>query len=397
MDYPQHIFIFNPEHDLALAFGGENYTSPPLAARLRHDLQMIPAWMAEDACSGVLSRNRAEDSTWLQSIATRYGINVAAVEKKHLWRAASFSPWGWDLNMRRRLVAARVDASLLPTREQIADIRCLSHRSISIEIMRRLATILHRDFSPLPLEAHTLGEIQDFAMAYPRAFVKAPWSSSGRGIFRALDSNATEFVRWCSGILQRQGAVMCECALRGLLDFAMEFHCSEGKSSFVGYSVFTNDRHNSFDTAVVASTDRLEDMIAGKLQDRRLLLDIRDALSVVLDELVAPRYSGYLGVDMLVHEDAGRVDVCPCIELNLRCTMGIITGIIGNRFVHPSSQGTFRVEYHKDAITPGYIDLLEEGAPPLVVNDGKIISGLQLLAPLYPDSRYCAYMTIVPR
>ena len=39
----KELYIFNPENDLALAFGEEGYTAPTTALQLKRDLQMLPA------------------------------------------------------------------------------------------------------------------------------------------------------------------------------------------------------------------------------------------------------------------------------------------------------------------------------------------------------------------
>ena len=36
------VYLFNPEHDLALAHGAHNYTAPPFARQFRHDLRSLP-------------------------------------------------------------------------------------------------------------------------------------------------------------------------------------------------------------------------------------------------------------------------------------------------------------------------------------------------------------------
>jgi hypothetical protein len=40
------VYLFNPEHDLALAHGAHNYTAPPFARQFRHDMRLLPAWLA---------------------------------------------------------------------------------------------------------------------------------------------------------------------------------------------------------------------------------------------------------------------------------------------------------------------------------------------------------------
>ena len=48
------IYIFNPDADLALADGGENYIAPASARLMARDLALLPLWYAE-AGSGVLA------------------------------------------------------------------------------------------------------------------------------------------------------------------------------------------------------------------------------------------------------------------------------------------------------------------------------------------------------
>ena len=42
----KEVYLFNPEHDLALAHGAHNYTAPPFARQFRHDLRLLPSWVA---------------------------------------------------------------------------------------------------------------------------------------------------------------------------------------------------------------------------------------------------------------------------------------------------------------------------------------------------------------
>ena len=40
--------LFNPENDLAIALGGENYTPPPAAQLIGKELSTLPLWYADD-------------------------------------------------------------------------------------------------------------------------------------------------------------------------------------------------------------------------------------------------------------------------------------------------------------------------------------------------------------
>ena len=42
-----NLYLFNPENDLAIAFGGENYTPPPAAQLIGKELSALPLWYAD--------------------------------------------------------------------------------------------------------------------------------------------------------------------------------------------------------------------------------------------------------------------------------------------------------------------------------------------------------------
>lgn len=380
------LYIFNPENDLALAFGGENYTPPPLATKLRNDLELLPIWYASKN-SFILLKNVYQEQ-WLRKLANNIDLSIKIITQNQLSTyQGRFSPWGWSLDTRKRLIDKGVDPSLLPDKEWLENIRKLSHRSISIQIQEKLG-----NNELVAVECNSLDDVREFSLRYPECFIKAPWSSSGKGIFRVLDRDAIDFKRWCSGIIKRQGSIICEKPLKGVLDFAMEFKVESNDVNFVGYSIFNNDNHCSFDNAIVASTEVLETIIVNYLDDKSILHEIRRNLISILKEIIGDKYEGYLGIDMMLYEESGKIKINPCIELNLRTTMGVVTSFIGNKFIEAGSKGIFKIKYYKESI-----DLHEEmndiikNNPPVYKN-GKIIDGVQFLVPIEKHSRYCAYV-----
>ena len=390
----QTLLIFNPEHDLALAFGGTNYTPPPMARLLRRDLQMLPAWISQQN-DFILSQNPEIDNDWLSIIRSRYNIGAKTTVISNISQFDCIKPWGWNLFLKRRLSLDGANESILPSDIDIDNIRRLSHRRISIEIHRLFLEKIPLLQDNTPMEFHHLEDVLDFARKHPKAYTKAPWSSSGKGIYRALDISGLDFTRWCSGIIKRQGSIMCEKPLDSILDFAMEFYCDNGNTSFIGYSIFNNDSHCSFSDGLLMSTSQLHNKILSVFGDEDTLLSVRNCATEILNSLVAPHYNGYAGIDMMIYKDnSGTHQINPCIELNLRTTMGVVSSIIGNRFLHKNATGTFHVEFHKSIISPDYINKLEKQNPLRISSEGKILSGVQFLTPLYPDSQYCSYILI---
>ena len=174
---------------MALAFGGDFYTPPPLPAMLRHDLKLLPIWMA-DTDDAVMADN--VPAQWIRQTATQInGVCTNIVARQDIRHADySFSPWGWSPSLRRELVAAGANDSSLPSRDRIEQIRELSHRRSSIIIHNAVNQAIGYQLAPTPVELHSFEAVRQFAAANPGCFRMAPWSSSGKGIFCAVDADA---------------------------------------------------------------------------------------------------------------------------------------------------------------------------------------------------------------
>ena len=396
----KQLHLFNPDNDLALASGLDFYTSPPLAAQLRRDLQMLPAWWANPG-DYVLTQNRQIDADWTAYLHDNFGIEVELIDKNHLQNHQFvYRPWGWNASLRNQLLACCVPASQLPSPKLIEQWRQLSHRRSSVAIHHAITDICRHQFCSAPIEIIDLASIAQFADTHYRCFLKAPWSSSGKGIFRPTDTQNLTFDYWARGILQRQGSVIGELPFDKILDFAMEFNCVEGKAHFTGYSVYYNNQHNAFDTGIAASENRLHRIICQQMGEKcDEIATIRTALEEILTTMVAQCYNGYLGIDMLLFRHAdGSIGINPCVEMNLRTTMGVLTSVVGSRFVHPDSIGLYHCEYHKAPFdVEAYMQQKIAENPPIfeqINGTNRIKKGTMLMAPVYPDSRYCAYIDV---
>lgn len=386
------IYIFNPENDLALAYGLEGYTAPPRARMLRRDLQLLPIWYCRGNATILVDKNINEQ--WLEQTNGSFGTSASTILPNKLQCASHrYYPWGWNLDLRRRLINECVPETDLPSVSFIQKLRELSHRRITIAIHNSITRETGIALSPIPVEVGSVKEIKTFERTHSKCFIKAPWSGSGRGIYRVLDAGARCFETWAQGIINRQGSIMCEQAMNKVLDFAMEFECNGKEATFKGYSVFFNDSHCSFDRCLSASNEYLQNYINKYLKNLHLIDMVKQALTETLTELVAPHYDGMLGVDMMLYEDTdGNIKINPCVELNLRMTMGIVASAIGNRILAKDSIGTFRIAYHKSP--HDCLRMITEllTANTTVIENGKLLSGFLPLVPVNNDSNYCAYI-----
>ena len=132
------LYIFNPEHDLALASGEMNYMPPASARRMASELALLPVWYAERG-SAVLASS-AYNLDYLKRMQELLDIPVYLMTEPELAAepALDIRPWGWDAALRKRLSGLGVDESLLPSMQQISVWREYSHRSKSVSLLPEL-------------------------------------------------------------------------------------------------------------------------------------------------------------------------------------------------------------------------------------------------------------------
>lgn len=320
------VYLFNPEHDLALAHGAHNYTAPPFARQLRHDLRLLPAWVAPAGSFIAIPDDSPieEDRRWL--LDHHLDITPVPISGIADLGPCRIHPWGWDATLRHQLLACGVSSDFLPTEADLDWIRRLSHRRVTIAVHEALDMLA----VPHPAELASLQDIVAFMNGNPGCYLKMPWSGSGKGIYRVIDPQGDRHVlHWIEGALRRQGSLLCEVGMDKVQDFAVECECRDGKTLLTGYSVFDSDFHSQFATGRVGPREELHQY----LLNRYPALDhVVERVLLVLDSMVATHYNGPLGVDMMLYRaDDGNLALNPCVEVNLRMTMGMVTAAMGGR------------------------------------------------------------------
>jgi len=249
-------------------------------------------------------------------------------------------PWGWNATLCRLLHQAGATADVLPTREELSRWRAVAHRRTTIAMHRRMTALLGKPLCPTPVELSDLDAVRQFIGRCPGgAYLKMPWSGSGRGICHVLDADADHHaMRWAEGAIRHQGSLLCEQGLERVQDCAVEFQCHAGRCTVTGLSVFDSDFHSQYGGGVIDSQKRLHTLLASQCAE---LDTVVAALSEALEAEVAPVYDGVLGVDMMVYRDTHKqLSLNPCVEINLRHTMGMVAASLGE--VH-GLRGTFNV------------------------------------------------------
>lgn len=314
--------VYNPEHDLAMAYGGEGFTPPAAGRGMRAGLGFLPAFWA---CDGdfiivddvaAMERAAAPFGEFLPKVSFVSWDQLSGFAGRH--EGLVVKPWGWDMALRHQLLRAGIPSGFLPKKEEVERVRMLSHRRTTIPLLRRLVDVLP-DTLGCRHEAHDLEDVRKWLSQKGAAVCKSPWSSSGRGVRfveKNLDANLEGFLR---NVLTHQGSVILEPCYHRLMDFAMEFMVEGENVRYEGLSLF-DTRHGAYVGNMLA-TEEEKWKTLGSAVPEEVVLPIIPALEEGLAETFAG-YQGPLGVDMMVVEADGRRKVHPCVEVNVRRTMG---------------------------------------------------------------------------
>lgn len=392
------LYIFNPEHDLALASGEANYMAPASARRMASELALLPMWYAEEG-SAVLAPS-AYNLDYVKKIQELLGLSVDLITEPELAIEPDLDirPWGWDVALRKRLSVLGVDEVLLPSMGQLNDLREYSHRSKAVALLPELQ--LNEYFCGESYYLKTPEEWKRFVEGRKECLLKAPLSGSGKGL-NWCKGIFTPFISgWCTRVAASQGGVIAEPIYNKVEDFAMEFYSDgAGELTFVGYSLFHTGKSGMYEGNCLLSNEAIRKKLS-QYVPLEALMDLENCLKYRLSALVGTVYKGYLGVDMMIcrfpENEKPVFRIHPCVEINLRMNMGVIARFLHDRYVRPGSTGRFVVDYH-----PSEGEALQEhermsATYPLESREGRVYSGYLPLVPVHRRSCYRAWIWVTP-
>ena len=314
------LHIFNPEHDLALAAHLRQFTAPHAGRQLRSDLAFIPALWADqgdlvlvDDIDNARDKVRHLGEHLLEKVEF-----ITKLQLEHLLKTEFIDcvhPWGWDLSLKGELERIGLPEIMLPTDEVLDKVRAISSRQWAAEHLQQ--DVVYADNFAL---------VKEYVMKWGKAVVKAPWSSSGRGVkYVSADEFRTNgeypaFQRWVSNIIFRQGGVTVEPYYNKVKDFGMEFEMLDGKVHYLGLSLFDTVKNAYTGNLLCSEEEKIEMM--KKYISEDVLLSARQKIIDIVEPALKENYNGPFGVDMMIAAKDGQLELVSCIELNLRRTMG---------------------------------------------------------------------------
>lgn len=284
-------YLFNPEHDLCLANGSAGFVPPASALKFGLD------------CSGILESVFGNDRD-----------------------AVGLTVWGWNRTLKRQLLKNGFPEEMLPSDSTLDEIRRLSHRRTAMQAQEYIR--LHISDTGLltgwiPEEIRSMDGVLHFMERNSRAVFKAPWSGSGKGL-RWIDrsSFSKSDKGWCINTMAKQGSIMAEVRENPVCEFAMLFSVSERHTVFEGLSLFRTD-NGAYKGNLLASDRFILNEIASFIPEKQID-EIQELLAEYIRKTFSGKYTGYVGADMFICNTGNGFRLCPCVEMNVRMTMGLL-------------------------------------------------------------------------
>ena len=386
------LYIFNPQHDLALANYSPYYHAPKSAITFAHDLALLPLWYASTHADIIAEK---ADLSWLNEQKKRFN-QLVNINTKNSAEYTHIHTWGWDPAVRYTLLQLSVSPSCLPSDDALNKIKELSHRQLAAEGMFYLRNAIKTIEFPEPaMRFKMLDTIVEFTQKYPEIVLKAPYSGSGKGLYWNKGPLTESLAGWCKRTIAKQGCVMGEEALQKIQDFAMEFHSDEqGHIIFSGYSLFETNDAGIYKSNILLSNEVIEGALE-RYVSIEALHSIQQHLIDFFEINIAGHYQGYFGVDMFIYKQVDETfAINPCVEINMRMTMGMVARLFYDHFVANGKQGTFTIEH---GLTEGELLTKHQiltNQYPLIIKDGKIEAGYLSLCPINETTCYSASVII---
>jgi hypothetical protein len=395
------IHYFNPGHETALLNASKYYQPSANLVKMQRDLAFLPAWYAQPG-----------DSVWIEDDLTdtfRKDIQDLNMRCKtvsmhlleninHDISCQSIDFWGISPQSLHRMETVKKEYGLqwqIPLWKE--EYRRLGSRLTAHKVLSELTEkIPLLDKALLPQFVTKMEEIEEYTAAHHAAWlVKSPFSSSGRGLVWLPPGLLARSERQIiSGMLKKQSQVSIEPVLDKVMDFSMHFEIdTKHAARFAGYSIFQTSEKGAYKNSCIAEQEILEKQIYTFI-DRELLGSVKTRLLDILPATYAPYYRGNIGVDMLVYRMNHAYRLHPCVEINMRKSMGYLTIALQQQYLHPQTQGIFQMDY--DASPGGILQKhsrLKQQHPATFL-DGRMLSGYLSLCPVTENSCYHAYFII---
>ena len=337
------IYIFNPTCEMAIANGTKAWQPNKMLCRFEEDLALLPAYMAKKT-DWVIVKKLPSDFFIKQLRKQGFQLPQLLLVADMLSKETvdtpkgKLNPWGWSPALYHKFKEWGDSFCEQFKKSVMRNWNPIFKELYSRETALRALSLLDEQFPELqincflPKVCSSEQEINTQLDIHHNIILKAPWSSSGRGIQTLSGKIDRSVLQWSKGVLRQQKALMVEPLLNKSLDYAYQFEVKNRKATFLDKSWFFTDKKGKYQGNWLSCPKYIVD------SDEYALIKSYDekiipALSSILTEIFGNSYEGYLGVDAMVFRNKrGVLSLHPCVEINVRCNMGILAMELDKQF-----------------------------------------------------------------
>lgn len=360
-----HLHIFNPGYEASVALGDKSYTPSGMVQMMRRDLWELPYYYADEG----------------DIVLCPYDLPSPQELSE-----GKLCPWGWAPELRYGRLS-----ELVPYAYEEMRLWSSRHNTYLLlsELIRLYPEIYSEDILPQVISPSSDSPRIDPTKQY---VLKEEFSSSGRGVVFVKGTEVSELIR------RRQNKSLSkrlylEPLHNKISDRGYEFVRQEdGKVAYVGPSDFSTTEGRYTGNRV-----DLPEVIHSRWRATTTSIDHDTYVAHLIHALEAlplGRYHGAIGIDTIVYEEDGKLHLHPCIEVNVRPTMGWLALALGERYLSDNTTGTFELMHFPspEALRKDLLPTLTSTTPLYrsTPKSSPLPSGRYLLTTLTPDTCFVA-------
>ena len=402
------IYLFNPTCEYAVANGSANWQPNRILQKMEFDMTLLPMFFAKK--EDYILVDRIPSTEFTKSLL-QFELDIPTfMLKKEAFKNQDFvnllknelRPWGWSPAVHKFFTPIKESCSLefqqSPVFNWENEHRDITSRKFALEILKHLQTTIKAEYilSPdlTPVVCHNQNDIETAVKKWEKLIIKAPWSSSGRGL-QPFTKTPVHPKVWekVLGIIKEQGFAIAEPFLNKVLDLAFLFELIKGKVKFSGISYFCTNNKGQYEGNYINGlpvnlenrTIEFTNFVVGELR--------QPLINAIEQSNLSKYYEGVFGIDLLIFKDKeGMLKINPCLEINVRHTMGMLALRL-EKLIDKNKKGIYRTYFQPGTSFYHFKNEMEKKHP-LKLVENKIESGFLALTDADSESLFGAYLLV---
>ncbi len=408
MKLSSNVYLFNPTCEYAVANGNDSWQPNRILQKMESDLGTLPMFFAQQEdlilVDQLPSENFVEQFKKIGFKPPQFVLKKE-IQNKEFVKSQTFNkllPWGWSPAAHKLLTLIKPNCSSefknSPVASWTHQHREIYSKAFASNILRNLLDDVESECfiskSLLPEICTTKKHFEKLISRWEKIMVKAPWSSSGRGLQPITKTPVHEKV-WekLLGIVNEQGYAVVEPYLNKVEDMAFQFKINNGKVSFLGVSNFSTDKKGQYIGNFLNGEPETYSMEIKEFIRKSQKIIIPSLIKILEQSDLVKLYEGNFGVDTLIFLDENkRLKINPCMEINVRQNMGLLSLQL-EKLIYQNKKGIFKIYYNPDKTFFSFKKEMEKKYTLKIVQN-KIDSGFLALTDATSETQFGAYILV---